>query len=256
MDREWATWRLEQFVQLADLLMELDRAGSVVAGDEGETFRLAHDTDEADNKVRAVEPVVQIIMDAVAPGLSTYESPDDAETWAIRWRPAKNAALRALGLVRDGAEAKECMRPDAPELSADRLHEWVWEAARPMWEANSYPTAVLHAAQSINARLQQKLERYDASDANLCGEAFSTDEPKVGRPRLRFDGDRTSETWRSLQEGAGFFGRGCFRAIRNPIAHNHQHPVSQQEALEQLAAFSRLAWWIDQCGVETARKTT
>jgi uncharacterized protein (TIGR02391 family) len=121
-----------------------------------------------------------------------------------------------------------------------------------MWEANSYSMAVLHAAQSINVRLQQKIGRTDTSDANLCGEAFSIDGPKVGRSRLRFDGDRTSETWRSLQEGAGFFGRGCFRAMRNPVAHNHQYPITQQEALEQLSALSLLARWIDECVVEVA----
>jgi uncharacterized protein Ymh len=239
VDQEWAAIQLESFVSAIDTLMEFGRAGHLVA-------------DKADNTVRALEPVVQIIMEAVAPGLSKYESPDDAETWAIRWRPAKNAALRALGLVKSGAEAKERMRPDAPKLAADQLHEWVWAAARPMWEAGSYSTAVLWAAQSINTRLQQKLNRQEISDATLCGEAFSTDEPKPGRPRLRFDGDRTSETWKSLQEGAGFLGRGCFRAMRNPVAHNHQHPVNQQEALEELAALSRLARWIDQCKVETA----
>jgi Protein of unknown function (Hypoth_ymh) len=242
VDQEWAADKLERFISAIDTLMDPDFRGR---------------EDEFDNKARALEPVVQIIMEAVAPGLSKYESPDDAriERWSIRWRPAKNAALWALGLVKDGAEAKERMRPDAPELLADQLHEWVWEAARPMWEASSYSTAVLWAAQSINARLQQKLNRYDISDATLCSEAFKIDEPKAERPRLRFHGDRTSETWRSLQEGAGFFGRGCFQAIRNPVAHSHQHPVSEQEALEELAALSQLARWIDQCTVETASIT-
>jgi hypothetical protein len=121
-----------------------------------------------------------------------------------------------------------------------------------MWEAGSPATAVLHAAQAINARLQQKLGRIDISDATLCGEAFSTDPPREGRPRLRFSGDRTSETWKSQQVGAGFFGRGCFQAIRNPPAHNYQHPVSQQQALEMLAALSLLARWVDEGQVEAS----
>jgi uncharacterized protein (TIGR02391 family) len=120
-----------------------------------------------------------------------------------------------------------------------------------MWEANAYSEAVEAAAKSINARLQQKLGRFDISDTDLCLQAFSKDEPKEGRPRLRFDGDRTSETWRSRQEGAGAFGRGCFQAIRNPIAHGHEHRLTQQAALEQLAALSQLARWIDECTVET-----
>lgn len=146
------------------------------------------------------------------------------------------------------------MQPDAPEFAADRFHHWVWEAARPMWNAGSWQTAVLHAAQSVNARLQQKLDRYDSSEVQLCQEAFSFDDPKPGRARLRFLGDRSTDTWRSLQGGARSFSTGCFMALRNPVAHNHEHPLQMQEALEQLAALSVLARWIDSCEVDAARE--
>lgn len=129
-----------------------------------------------------------------------------------------------------------------------------WEAARPMWNAGSWQTAVLHAAQSVNARLQQKLDRYDSSEAALCQEAFSFDDPKPGRARLRFLGDQNTDTWKSLQGGALSFGVGCFMALRNPVAHNHEHPLQMQEALEQLAALSVLARWIDSCEVDAARE--
>jgi hypothetical protein len=223
MDREWAAKQLQNFTGAIGSLDEFDRIGHLIAGDERQMAQLDSDRDETDDGVRALEPIAQIVMEAVEPGLSSYESADLAENWAIRWRPAKNAALRALGLVTSGAEAREKMQPDAPNLLADQLHPWVWEAARPMWEAGSRPTSVLHAAQAVNARLQQKLGRADISDAALCTEAFSTDDPKAGRLRLRFDGDRNSETWRSMQAGAASFGRGCFQAIRNPVAHSHQN---------------------------------
>jgi hypothetical protein len=121
-----------------------------------------------------------------------------------------------------------------------------------MWEAGSPQVAVLHAAQSINTRLQQKLSRFDAGEAGLCQEAFSTEDPKPGRPRLRFPGDRSTDTWKALQNGAGRFAGGCFIAIRNPVAHRHDFPLAQQEALEQLAALSVLARWIDVCDLEAA----
>jgi hypothetical protein len=252
VDREWAERQLEAFIGAIDTLEQMGRVGSLIADSESQMLKLGNDADETDNVIRSHEPIAELIMEAVQPGLSAYENADSADQWSVRWRPAKNAALRALGLVKTGAEAKEQLRPDAPDLVADQLQAWVWDAARPMWEANSPGTAVLHAAQAINARLQQKLGRFDISDATLCGEAFSTDPPKEGRPRLRFSGDRTSETWKSQQVGAGFFGRGCFQAIRNPPAHNHEHPVSHQLALEMLAALSLLARWVDECQVETA----
>jgi hypothetical protein len=251
VDTDWAAAQLEAFIGSIDQLNELGRIGHLIVGDERQGLKLDSDADDVENTIRSLEPIAQLIMEAVDPGLSTYESADSSVNWNTRWDPAKGAALRALGLVRTGAEAREKLRPDAPGLAADQFHPWVWEAARPMWEAGSQPTAVYHAAQAVNARLQQKLGRFDVSEGALCGEAFSVDAPRDGRPRLRFDGDRTSETWRSRQIGAALFGQGCFRAVRNPVAHNPQHPLSEREVLEALAAFSLLARWIDGCEVET-----
>jgi hypothetical protein len=166
--------------------------------------------------------------------------------WDLNVKPW---ALRAIGVHELGAEARERMRPDSPDLPADRLHPWVWEAAAPLWEAGSTQEAVHAAARSVNARLQQKLGRRDRADASLCREAFSLNEPAPGRPRLRFPGDRTSDTWRSRQQGAMDFGAGCFEGIRNPVAHEHDLDLPEQIALEQLAAFSVLARWIDECEV-------
>lgn len=62
-----------------------------------------------------------------------------------------------------------------------------------------------------------------------------------------------SDTWRSRQQGAMDFGAGCFQGIRNPAAHQHGLDLSEQLALQQLAAFSLLSRWVDECAVETAR---
>ena len=164
----------------------------------------------------------------------------------------RHRILRAIGIHELGEEARRRMRPDSPDLVADQLHPWVWEAAAPLWDAGSTQAAVLAAAQSVNARLQQKLGRHDSSDAALCREGFSRNDPVPGQPRLRFPGDRASDTWRSRQNGGVQFGAGCFEGLRNPAAHEHELQVPEQVALEQLAAFSVLARWIDECTVETA----
>jgi Protein of unknown function (Hypoth_ymh) len=243
VDRQWGAEQLEDFVSAIDDLEKLYDAQNRTGSD------LRADIKELDKKLRTLEPAVQIVMDAFDPALRNYTSPDEAKEGRsrVRWWPAKNAALKTLGLLTTGAEAKRRMRADAPELAADRLHPWVWDAARPMWEAGSPPAAVFAAAQSVNARLQQTLGRCDVSEVELCREAFTLNDPKPGQSRLRFPGDRSTDTWKALQNGARDFGVGCFTAIRHPLAHNHQYPLQMQEALEQLAAFSVLARWIESC---------
>jgi hypothetical protein len=197
-----------------------------------------------------------VIVSALHPELEIDPLPpnpvwsDKQKTWITPWRKTREPAVIALGIAKHGAEAKEFMEPDAPQLKAELFHSWIWNAARPMWDAGNYQMAVLHAASSLNARLQQKLRRHDVTEAKLCQEAFSLGPPEQGRPRLRFPGDRSTNTWKSLQSGALTFAQGCYTAIRNPVAHDHEHPLTKQEALEQLAAFSIVARWVDMCILE------
>ena len=204
-----------------------------------------------------LDPGMRIIMNTAQEGLGDYTQPPDGgysfhdpEYWRDVVRPQ---VLRALGIHSYGAELHDRLRPDSPDLEADQFHPWVWEAAAPLWFAGSRPEAVHAAARSVNARLQQKLSRYDLADAKLCREAFSLNAPGPDQPRLRFSGDRNSETWRSRQNGGIQIGAGCFEGIRNPAAHEDGLVLTEQVALEQLAAFSLLARWIDECEVEMAR---
>lgn len=253
MDSKWAEEQLQSFIRMIEHSADLERNRWLV-GRETHAEGLQKAIIDSDEEIRTLEPAVQIIMDAVDSDLRHYRQydpdlPHDV-TWGERWFPAREAALRALGLHTIGAEAKVRMRSDAPDLAADRFHTWVWAAAQPMWEAGSHREAVAAAARSVNARLQQKVAKHDISESKLCRAVFSMDPPKSDQPRLRFPGIRGSETWKSRQQGAAEFGAGCFQAIRNPLAHEHNFEISAQHALEQLAAFSVLARWIDECIVE------
>jgi hypothetical protein len=261
MDRAWAAEQLQKFRNLIDVLARLaslleaqhltpEQAAAIDA------LTASHGSygDIVDRLV-SLEPVMRDLMEAAQPGLGNYaDAPDggsptqDSMYWSGFLR---NQVLRAIGIYELGEEARRRMQPDSPDLAADQLHPWVWEAASPMWDAGSTQAAVLAAAQSVNARLQQKLGRHDASDAALCRESFSRNDPVPGQPRLRFPGDRASDTWRSRQNGGVQFGAGCFEGLRNPAAHEHELQVPEQVALEQLAAFSVLARWVDECTVET-----
>jgi hypothetical protein len=250
MDHAWAAEQLKTFRELIDVLRAIEY------GRRDDLVSTHGSPSDVGDRLVTLDPVMRDLMEAAQPGLGNYEEPRDIEAYrhSEYWRDiVREAVLRAIGIHQLGEEARRRMRPDSPDLAADRFHPWVWEAAAPLWYAGSRQEAVHAAARSVNARMQQKRGRHDKSDAALCREFFSLDPPAPRRPRLRFPGPaRSDHTWRSRQQGAMDFGAGCYEAIRNPAAHQHELDLSEQVALEQLAAFSLLARWIDECIAETA----
>lgn len=139
-------------------------------------------------------------------------------------------------------------RAGTPTPTVGELHAAVSQASEPRWRVGHLHGAVLAAAKAVNAMLQRKLKRYDIAEVALVREAFSQNAAAKGRPRLRFPGIEDETTRESMQQGALSFGVGCFQAIRNPVGHlpDEQHELTEQDALERLAALSLLARWIDQ----------
>jgi hypothetical protein len=89
------------------------------------------------------------------------------------------------------------------------------------------------------------------SAKDLVAQAFSTDPPTAGNPRLRLDDcPDPSPSWTSQHEGARFFGMGCAQLIRNLATHVGSQP-DEQTALEQLAALSLLARLVDRANKVT-----
>jgi uncharacterized protein (TIGR02391 family) len=257
MDREWAVKQLGEFRHLIDELKFFDSECHYVGDDDDIQISEASYQDVIDRLV-LLEPTMRDLIEAARPGLSDYEEPAAAGYSGYSnihyWLDiVRDRVLKATGIHLLAAEAREKMRPDSPDLVADQLHPWVWKAAAPLWEAGSRQEAVHAAARSVNARLQQKLGRHDKADAKLCREAFSLNDPTADQPRLRFAGNRSSETWRSRQQGALDFSAGCFEAIRNPAAHVYELDIPEQVAMEQLGALSLLARWIDACKVSRSR---
>lgn len=134
-----------------------------------------------------------------------------------------------------------------PMLAPDRLHPSIWAAAEPQWATRHLHDAVMAASKAVNAMLQGKVGRDDIAEVALVREAFSPNPPVPGRPRLRFAAIENERTRESVTQGALSFGVGCFQAIRNPVGHlpDDEHDLSEQEALEQLAAWSLFARWIE-----------
>ena len=168
--------------------------------------------------------------------------------------PASTEAHRLIGILENHEVHEQIFGPVGPTLAANRLHPWVWDAAASLWDDGHYEPAVHEAAKAVELRTQLKVDRRGLDGKDLYAQAFSTKNPKPGEPRLRFPDIGPAEEpkrWTSAHEGAQRFGMGCAQGIRNPQAHPSED-ITEQEALEQLAALSVLARWVDECKAVSA----
>lgn len=240
LDTEWAITEIDKFLHVtAQVVPDTGPGvvyfGTVMRGPSTEASERAH--------------VVEKILDRVLPGWARDRPGKDAEyTWL------RDQASRARTALEREAELAEKLGDDAPDMDAANLHPWAWENGRSYWNTGHYHQAVMQAAIRINAETQAKLGRMDISETALFNEAFSLNAPKDDAPRLRLAEEDGGKTYENLHRGARAFAEGLYAAIRNPGMHVPQEIAGGEEqlALEQLAAFSLLARWVDQAVVETA----
>lgn len=229
MNKEWARERLNAYL---DALREYQRHIDGHLGFNRPAYERAI----------ALEPAAKAIMRQINPEYLDYELVQSASTRAITF------AIQTLALVDQAEEIEANLAPPSPQLSASALHPWVWGAAASLWETRHYREAVQAAATSVNAHLQALVGRRDISDYKLITELFSEKDPEVGKTRLRWPGDATDEEFKSMQAGLRSFGSGVFQAIRNRTTHDLTE-LTEQEALERLAAMSLLCHWIQSCRI-------
>lgn len=238
LNREWAINELDGFLQ-ATAQVGYDNSGGGVL-----VFGTHMRSSETEAAQRA--HVVEQILDRVLPSWNKDRPEDDKRHEWLRGQ-----ASRAKAALERAAELAEQLGDNAPDMDAANLHSWAWESGRSLWNSGHFHQAVMHAALRINSETQAKLGRVDVSERKLFNEAFSLDDPKEGAPRLRLMGDDGSDTYKNRHLGARAFADGLYAAIRNPGMHQPS-PVDggeEQLALEQLAAFSLLARWVDQAEV-------
>lgn len=179
--------------------------------------------------------------------------PSDEERQRIEPDLARQGWFVRDGWLVIGEPMRKRRDSSKPAPALDELHPTVWVAAQPQWKAGHLHDAVMAASKAVNAMLGSKVGRSDVSEVKLVTEAFSDKPPMAGARRLRFPDIEGEQTRASVTVGVMNFGIGCFRAIRNPLGHlpDDQHDITEQEALEQLAAWSLFARWITQATVAT-----
>lgn len=236
LNTEWALKELDALIHLTELVPHPSPnvIGSFPRGSEDD--------------IAAQAQVVEQLLDRVLPRWRV-EVPDDEYT---AWARYREAATRARSQLKRADEIRQNLGDDAPEISASNLHPWIWSGARSLCQSGHFVQAVRHAATKLNAETQNKVGRRDVSETDLFKQSFSLDEAKPGKARLRRLAPEDSGTYRSVQRGAMAFGEGVFAGIRNPLSHEADQEMSEQVALEHLAALSVLARWVDESTVEHA----
>ncbi|MGO1025651.1 TIGR02391 family protein [Streptomyces rubiginosohelvolus] len=241
INREWAISKLRDYIEVASITYVPDGPNSIGFWH----YKL----DKPKAEVQAATQIIEQVLDRTLPGWRTADWKEPARQ--PFWRE-REAAHRAVAQLEAEQELADNLGSGAPQLDASTLHPWVWGSVQGLWGSGHYRQAVGVAAVAVNAQAQAKVGRKDLSESKLLGDVFSTKDPEPGKPRLRLAPKEDSDTWRSRHEGAAAFARGVYAGIRNPIAHEAGDELEENEALEQLAAFSILARWIDTATVEKA----
>ena len=197
-----------------------------------------------------MEPFIEEVARSLGERRVADVAGDSYSAWAV--------ANRLIGRLEGAEDWERTFGPGGPTLAANRLHAWVWNAVASLWDDGHYEPAVHEAAKAVELQTQLKVGRRDIHGKDLYAQAFSTKGPTDKMPRLRFlhiDQNERPDDWTSAHEGAMYLGMGCAQGIRNPQAHPSDD-ISEQEALEQLAALSVLARWVDACERTTDETVT
>lgn len=234
LDKKWAIREIELFLQVTAQVRPQTATGTVYLG----TVMRGPLTEASERAY-----VVEQILDRTIPNWKQDRPSHDKD---FRW--LRNQASRAKVALEREEELAQKLGDNSPEMDTSNLHPWVWGNIQSLWKGGHYHQAVMDAAIQVNAETQKKLGRRDVSETDLFNQAFSLDDPKIGKPRLRLMDDDDSPTYRSIHRGARALAEGLYSGIRNPAMHTSHENTDDEEqiALEQLAAFSLLARWVDQ----------
>ncbi|MGY1618868.1 TIGR02391 family protein [Geodermatophilus sp. SYSU D00691] len=142
-----------------------------------------------------------------------------------------------------------------PRTGPAGMHPLVWGAARRLWLDGHIRQAVTGACEALIGQVKVVTGRNDVAETSLWQQVFSKDAPEPGKPRLRWPGPPTDQTVKTMNDGLRQYAPGVQLLIRNPAVHTTVE-MTEQEGLEQLAALSLLARWMENCTLDEAPAST
>lgn len=160
-----------------------------------------------------------------------------------------DACNQMIGHLDDLIARAEAEAP--PKVGVAGMHPLVWGAAKGLWRDGHYKQAVHTAADAVVQHARSITGRRDGSDTSLWQQLFSSEAPKPGSPRLRWPGNPSDQTVKTMNDGLQRFAPGVQMVVRNTASHG-QDEMSEQEAAERLATLSLLARRVEECKLDEA----
>jgi len=139
------------------------------------------------------------------------------------------------------SEAEHRLQTIQAKLRGRRIHPEVLKYCRTELMQDNYFHAVFEATKGLAQRIRD-LSSVDADGAALVDRAFSIDRPILAINTLR------TETERSEHKGFAALLKGCFAAVRNPLAHEPKILwEGEDDAADYLSLVSLLHRRLDDC---------
>jgi len=149
--------------------------------------------------------------------------------------------FRRVEAARTLDEAEARVRTIRSKFQGRRIHPEVLKYCRAELLQDNYFHAVFEAAKGLAQRIRD-MANVDGDGAALVDHVFS-----VERPLLAFNTLRT-ETEKSEHKGYAALLKGCFAAVRNPLAHEPKLLwQGEDDAADHLSLISLLHRKLDGC---------
>ena len=155
--------------------------------------------------------------------------------------------FRSVAAATTIADAERRVRILNDMFQGRRLHPEVMKYCRKELLQDNYFHAVFEASKGMAQRIRQ-MTGLSADGRHLVEQAFGGTPPRIAMSAL------STQTERSEHEGLTALLKGCFAAIRNPLAHEPRtlRDVAD-DAADYLSLMSMLHRQLDKCGPDGGR---
>lgn len=155
----------------------------------------------------------------------------------------KDGKFRQCKIAKTLDEAEKRVRTIRSKFQGRQIHPEVLKYCRPELLQDNYFHAVFEASKGLAQRIRD-LSGIQADGAALIDKVFSIEKPILAINSLR------SETERSEHKGFALLLKGCFAAVRNPLAHEPKILwQGEDDAADYLSLISLLHRKLDECTV-------
>ncbi len=138
-------------------------------------------------------------------------------------------------------EAEKRLRTIQAKFQGRRIHPEVLKYCRAELLQDNYFHAVFEATKGLAQRLRE-MSDIDAEGAGLVDRVFSIEQPALAINTLR------TESEKSEHKGFAALLKGCFAAVRNPLAHDPKILwEGEDDAADYLSLISLLHRKLDDC---------